>query len=93
VRDHCPQRRVAVDRALRLGPQGQGIDLLQPRLDERREHVLFAGEVVVERRLRHGEPLGDVADRRPGVAALGEQLTRRLEDPALGDPPGSSQRS
>jgi hypothetical protein len=44
------------------------------------EHVLLALKVVVERRLRRAEALGDVAQRGPLIPALREQLEREVED-------------
>ena len=49
-------------------------------------------EVVVERRLRDAEPLGDLAQRRLVVALLGEQLERDVEDPLARRPRRASAR-
>ena len=46
-----------------------------------KQDVLLALEVVVERRLRRAEPLGDVAQRGLVVALIDEQLERDVEDP------------
>ena len=48
---------------------------------ELEEDVLLALEVVVERRLRDAEPLGDLAQRGLVVALLVEELEGDVEDP------------
>ena len=40
---------------------------------DRPEQILLGGDVVVERRLLHAELLGQVGQRRPLVAPLGEE--------------------
>ena len=47
---------------------------------ELEQHVLLALEVVIERRLRRAQPLGDVTQRGLVVTLLGEQLERDVED-------------
>ena len=53
---------------------------VQPQV-ELEEDVLLAREVVVERRLRDAEPVGDLAQRGLVVALVVEELERDVEDP------------
>jgi hypothetical protein len=48
------------------------------------EHVVLAGEVLVERRSRAPRPLGDQLDAGVVVPDLAEHLEGGVEDPALG---------
>ena len=56
-------------------------DELAPVLDEdRAQHLVLRGEVVVEETVRDARVLGDVADPRAVVAVIGEDADRRVED-------------
>jgi len=70
------------------GPGDQLVELGEEVLQQAREDVLFGREVVVDGRLRDPEPLGDLAQRRARVAALGEHLQGHDPDllPGVGSP-------
>ena len=50
--------------------------------EERLEHLVLRGEVVVEQAVRDPGLLGDVADARGVEAVSGEDANRGVEDPA-----------
>ena len=50
--------------------------------EERREHLVLGGEVVVEQAVRDPRLLGDVADARGVVAVSGEDADGGIEDQA-----------
>ena len=54
------------------------------RLEQRREDLVLAAEVVVERRLRDVEAIGDLAQRRALVALLDEELVGHGQDAFAG---------
>src|SRR5882724_9542030 len=47
---------------------------------QRVKDVVLGGEVVIQRGLPHADRVGDPTRRRAGVAEVGEQLRRRVED-------------
>ena len=56
-------------------------DELTPVLDEdRAQHLVLRGEVVVEKTVRDARILGDVADPRTVVAVIGEDAYRSVEN-------------
>ena len=71
---------------------GRLVGLLDPRetpeqlapvlAEERREHLLLGGEVVVEQAVRDAGLLGDVADARGVVAVAGEDADGGVDDQA-----------
>ena len=88
-----PQRREMVrDRgaelvggAGRLGDDGLQVrdEVLDAELADRGERGLLGREIVVEARLPHAEPLGDVARAGAGIALLGEHGRGRVEHLAI----------
>src|ERR1035441_4588559 len=55
-------------------------EVVQPEI-KRHQDVFLAGEVVVDRRLRKAQPLGDLAYGRLVVALGGEQIQGDPEEP------------
>jgi hypothetical protein len=54
---------------------------LDRRLAQGRQQIHLAAKMRVDERLGHAEFGGDVVQRRPGKAALIEELDRFLQDP------------
>jgi hypothetical protein len=80
--DHLGERVPGPLEAGRLLPDPVE-DLLQvrhQRVGERAEDVVLGLVVVVEGRLAEPEPLGDLAQRRPVVALLDEEVEGDVED-------------
>lgn len=54
--------------------------LIEAERQDLEEQRLFAGEVVIEARLRHPQRAGDIVHRRAVEPALAEDLRGRAED-------------
>src|SRR6476659_8427965 len=78
VRD---RRAKLVHRGNRVGDDGLQVrnEVLYAELADRGERGLLLLEIVVEARLPHAEPLGDVARAGPGIAFLNEYGRGRVE--------------
>ncbi len=89
--DPGPQRRptgqVGGDRLERLGRGGELASHLPRQLAE---HVLLAGEVLVEGDTRASGAGGDAIDAAVLVALLAEHIQGRVEDPLLGPLPAGA---
>jgi hypothetical protein len=84
----CGQRVDDVGRALLLGLGDCSVERLErfavERLERfahhRRQQLLLATKMPVQRRRSDGDDLGDVAHADTGVALAGEQVCRRADD-------------
>src|SRR5690606_19866552 len=79
--DRVPALGIRGDEPERLG---RGAELARHLPRQVAEHVLLAGEVLVERRPRAPGELGDAGDAAPVVALLAEDAQGGVDDPLLG---------
>ena len=73
------------------GPVGLGLGRVERRLEpgqldlgDREDDLVLGLELVVDRRLRDADGVGDHLQRRAAHAVLGEQVERGGDDAALG---------